>query len=240
MFVVIGENRRRQKRLLAVPARSLRPRTTTGAARNPRLILPRGCARTPGNWQVFWLGIQPQEPPSHGKPDRSGCMLRCPPLQRRGRPGITPGSLFAPHLNHQMQRPELMSCSGTNWLAFTRECKPVLRSHYGWIVCSVKLEFHAVGLVCEMAMHRAGPNDASVNAAVPDEKAAQAARPGRKTAARATAESPCIKLCQLDLASRCRGCGRTLDEIRDWSGMTLQQRSAVNARLGFSGHERVD
>jgi len=78
-------------------------------------------------------------------------------------------------------------------------------------------------------MHRAGPNDTSV----------LAAGPRRGAAGRATAESPCIKLCQLDLANRCRGCGRTLEEIRDWSGMTLEQRTAVNARLGFGGHERA-
>lgn len=53
-----------------------------------------------------------------------------------------------------------------------------------------------------------------------------------------TAESPCIKICQLDLDDRCRGCGRTLDEIREWSGMSMAQRIAVNERLGFVSHER--
>ena len=53
-----------------------------------------------------------------------------------------------------------------------------------------------------------------------------------------TAESPCIKACQLDLEDRCRGCGRTLDEIRRWSVMTSAERIAVNQRLGFAGHER--
>ncbi len=51
-----------------------------------------------------------------------------------------------------------------------------------------------------------------------------------------TAESPCIKVCQLDLDSRCLGCGRTIDEIRDWSAMTHAQRIAVNLRVGFGGH----
>src|SRR5689334_7537708 len=37
----------------------------TRTHRIPRLILPRGCARTPGIWQDFWLGIRPREPPSH-------------------------------------------------------------------------------------------------------------------------------------------------------------------------------
>ncbi len=48
-----------------------------------------------------------------------------------------------------------------------------------------------------------------------------------------SAESPCIKLCLLDLDRRCRGCGRTIDEITQWSTMTQEQRIAVNARLGF-------
>ena len=53
-----------------------------------------------------------------------------------------------------------------------------------------------------------------------------------------TAESPCIKICQLDLENRCRGCGRTLEEIRDWRDMRTAQRIADNQRLGFVSHER--
>jgi hypothetical protein len=53
-----------------------------------------------------------------------------------------------------------------------------------------------------------------------------------------TAESPCIKVCQLDLEHRCRGCGRTLDEVARWSRMSLDERRVVNARIGFRGHER--
>ncbi len=63
-----------------------------------------------------------------------------------------------------------------------------------------------------------------------------AVRPPVGSAPPATAESPCIKVCVLDLEQRCRGCGRTIDEIRDWSGMTLPERMAVNARIGFGGH----
>ncbi|HMS03712.1 MAG TPA: DUF1289 domain-containing protein [Gemmatimonadaceae bacterium] len=48
--------------------------------------------------------------------------------------------------------------------------------------------------------------------------------------------SPCIKVCQLDTQGRCYGCGRTRDEIARWSTMTLEERRAVNARLGFRGH----
>jgi predicted Fe-S protein YdhL (DUF1289 family) len=50
------------------------------------------------------------------------------------------------------------------------------------------------------------------------------------------ATSPCLKVCQIDLERRCYGCGRTLDEIAAWSSMTLDQRRAVNARVGFRGH----
>jgi len=53
-----------------------------------------------------------------------------------------------------------------------------------------------------------------------------------------TAESPCIKVCQVDLEGRCRGCGRTLGEIARWRDMSREERVAVNKRLGFAGHER--
>lgn len=49
-------------------------------------------------------------------------------------------------------------------------------------------------------------------------------------------ESPCIKVCRLDGAQRCFGCGRSLDEIAGWSRMSADQRRAVNERLGFRGH----
>ncbi len=53
-----------------------------------------------------------------------------------------------------------------------------------------------------------------------------------------TTESPCIKVCQLDLDNRCRGCGRTLDEIARWRTMNADERVAVNLRVGFVSHER--
>ncbi len=51
------------------------------------------------------------------------------------------------------------------------------------------------------------------------------------------ATSPCIKVCILDLQQQCRGCRRTATEIEDWPYMTLGERQAVNARLGFRGHD---
>ncbi|WP_353268441.1 DUF1289 domain-containing protein [Gemmatimonas sp.] len=49
--------------------------------------------------------------------------------------------------------------------------------------------------------------------------------------------SPCVKVCQLDLHERCYGCGRTRNEVARWSTMTLDERRAVNRRLGFRGHD---
>ncbi len=44
--------------------------------------------------------------------------------------------------------------------------------------------------------------------------------------------SPCIKVCSLDEVRRiCVGCGRTLDEIANWSHLDEVQRLAVAARL---------
>jgi predicted Fe-S protein YdhL (DUF1289 family) len=44
--------------------------------------------------------------------------------------------------------------------------------------------------------------------------------------------SPCVAICQMDEASRfCIGCGRTLDELRDWIVMTAEEKRAVLARI---------
>ena len=43
--------------------------------------------------------------------------------------------------------------------------------------------------------------------------------------------SPCIKVCVLDEAARCTGCGRTIDEIARWAQMSAQEQWAVVARL---------
>jgi hypothetical protein len=45
-------------------------------------------------------------------------------------------------------------------------------------------------------------------------------------------ESPCIKICALDPASDlCRGCGRTLDEIARWYGLSNDERLRIMAEL---------
>ncbi|WP_206044423.1 DUF1289 domain-containing protein [Gemmatimonas groenlandica] len=51
------------------------------------------------------------------------------------------------------------------------------------------------------------------------------------------ATSPCLKVCVLDMGAECRGCRRTIVEIGNWSRMTLDERRAVNQRIGFRGHD---
>lgn len=41
--------------------------------------------------------------------------------------------------------------------------------------------------------------------------------------------SPCVRRCTLDQDDVCVGCGRTLDEIRQWGVMTQAQREACVA-----------
>jgi predicted Fe-S protein YdhL (DUF1289 family) len=42
--------------------------------------------------------------------------------------------------------------------------------------------------------------------------------------------SPCVKLCILDAAGICEGCGRSIAEIGAWSGATEAERAAVVVR----------
>lgn len=45
-------------------------------------------------------------------------------------------------------------------------------------------------------------------------------------------ESPCVNICKLDRAGRtCTGCGRTVDEIARWRGMSDAQRRTIMERL---------
>ncbi|MEI5664437.1 DUF1289 domain-containing protein [Bosea sp. CCNWLW174] len=44
--------------------------------------------------------------------------------------------------------------------------------------------------------------------------------------------SPCIKICVVDPASKlCQGCGRTLQEIAQWSRLSEAERLAIMAML---------
>lgn len=45
-------------------------------------------------------------------------------------------------------------------------------------------------------------------------------------------ETPCVKICTLDAQRRqCLGCGRTVDEIGRWAGMTSADRRRVMDEL---------
>lgn len=47
-----------------------------------------------------------------------------------------------------------------------------------------------------------------------------------------TLDSPCRNLCSLDRDRKnCTGCGRTIEEIVHWRGLTDAQRDAVMARV---------
>lgn len=46
------------------------------------------------------------------------------------------------------------------------------------------------------------------------------------------ASSPCIRICVIDPASQlCEGCGRTLQEIAQWSRLSESERRAIMATL---------
>jgi predicted Fe-S protein YdhL (DUF1289 family) len=40
-------------------------------------------------------------------------------------------------------------------------------------------------------------------------------------------DSPCINVCRLDARRVCTGCGRTIDEIAGWRGMSDAERRVV-------------
>lgn len=45
-------------------------------------------------------------------------------------------------------------------------------------------------------------------------------------------ESPCISVCVMSpRTALCLGCGRTLQEISDWAGLTPEERAAIMATL---------
>ncbi len=44
--------------------------------------------------------------------------------------------------------------------------------------------------------------------------------------------SPCIAVCQVDAkTSRCIGCRRHIDEIRDWPILSVEEKRAILAKL---------
>lgn len=48
----------------------------------------------------------------------------------------------------------------------------------------------------------------------------------------ASIASPCVNICQMDAATGwCRGCGRTIPEIMNWSAKPLEERRAIRVAL---------
>ena len=43
-------------------------------------------------------------------------------------------------------------------------------------------------------------------------------------------DSPCIRVCAVNASGVCTGCGRTLEEIAGWQGMSEGERRATNRR----------
>jgi len=54
-----------------------------------------------------------------------------------------------------------------------------------------------------------------------------------------TPVSPCIQVCTLDDNQVCIGCGRTVDEIIDWTRMTAVQKWAVLTLSAQRRNERA-
>jgi predicted Fe-S protein YdhL (DUF1289 family) len=45
-------------------------------------------------------------------------------------------------------------------------------------------------------------------------------------------QTPCVKVCTIDArGGLCLGCGRTLDEIARWAGMSEAERARIMAEL---------
>ena len=57
------------------------------------------------------------------------------------------------------------------------------------------------------------------------------------TASDAPPASPCLGICLMDPATRtCRGCLRTIDEIRAWYEASAAEKRAILARLDQRRH----
>ncbi len=51
-------------------------------------------------------------------------------------------------------------------------------------------------------------------------------------------KSPCVGVCSTGLGDDvCRGCGRTLEEIREWAAMSDEERAGVMRRLDDQSSE---
>ena len=53
--------------------------------------------------------------------------------------------------------------------------------------------------------------------------------------------TPCVQVCRIDVESRvCSGCGRTIDEIREWMSYTEEERMTIMKRLGYGKRRKSD
>jgi predicted Fe-S protein YdhL (DUF1289 family) len=50
-----------------------------------------------------------------------------------------------------------------------------------------------------------------------------------------TVASPCVSICRMRADGACEGCGRTLDEIAEWSYATDDRRRAILRRIAATG-----
>jgi len=47
--------------------------------------------------------------------------------------------------------------------------------------------------------------------------------------------TPCVQICKIDIELKtCIGCGRTIDEIREWMSYTDEERMTIMRRLGYA------
>jgi uncharacterized protein len=65
-----------------------------------------------------------------------------------------------------------------------------------------------------------------------------AARPMLAMPAEQRVASPCIQVCRLDADQVCAGCGRTLDEIAEWSQAGAQRQREIVAACARRLRER--
>lgn len=51
--------------------------------------------------------------------------------------------------------------------------------------------------------------------------------------------TPCVSVCQINKETRtCTGCGRTIDEITQWTSYTDEKRMEIMKRLGYGKRTR--
>ena len=63
---------------------------------------------------------------------------------------------------------------------------------------------------------------------------------GARRRAKGAMETPCVDICEIDGATGlCRGCGRTIAEIANWTSMTSAERRRIMGELAARKAEHV-